>query len=511
MTAFSLKRIVASLEARKLLVSASADLPRAIQAITDDSRRVAAGDLFVAVKGSDVDGHQFLPQARERGAAAAIVETEGSTSLPTLVVRDSREAAAVAAATFYRFPSRELRMVGVTGTNGKTTTVNLLRHLLGLSERRAASIGTLGVLVGGGAGNERGSSSDVAPGGGGGSNLTTPGAIELQRTLRGLLKSGVRSVAMEVSSHSLDQRRVDAIEFDAAVFTNVSRDHIDYHHSMEAYFAAKARLCELLGEDGVAVVNSDDAQWRALPRCGSRRVTYGVESGAADVRAVDIQYFGDGEGGGGAAPGSSWRLVIGSDSHAVRLPLIGAFNVSNALAAAAVAWALGMSPATIAALLASVPQVPGRMERLNDSPVVLRDYAHTPDALERAILAVKPFAPKGVAVVFGCGGDRDKGKRPQMGEIAARLADRVIITSDNPRTENPETILDEIAAGIGKKPFERIEDRRAAIARAIAVASESGELVLLAGKGHETYQIRGKERLPFDEKEIVEEIVRTGQ
>jgi UDP-N-acetylmuramoyl-L-alanyl-D-glutamate--2,6-diaminopimelate ligase len=203
--------------------------------------------------------------------------------------------------------------------------------------------------------------------------------------------------------------------------------------------------------------------------------------------------------------------VTGGERQAVQLPLIGAFNVYNALAAAAACWSLGMSPATIAALLATVPQVPGRMERVNDSPVVLRDYAHTPDALERALIALRPFAPSGIAVVFGCGGDRDKGKRPQMGEIAGRLADRVIITSDNPRTENPETILDEIAAGIAGGKYERIENRRAAIAHAMSVALETGEVVLLAGKGHENYQVRGKERLPFDEKEIVAEIMKTGK
>lgn len=492
MTAFSLRRIISSLEQHQLVRVAASDLPESINGICDDSRQVAAGSLFVAVRGVARDGHDFLAAARERGATAAIVEDGGLSSMPSIVVHDSRMAAAVAAATFHNFPSRDLTIVGATGTNGKTTTVNLLRHILARGEARAASIGTLGVVLEP-APTPEGNHPQPA-----GAGLTTPGAIELQRLLRSLVWRGVSSVAMEVSSHSLHQRRVDCIEFDAAVFTNLSRDHMDYHGSMESYFAAKSRLLDLLAPDGAAVVNADDLQWNALPLGQSARlVRYSAEDNPAEVRARNVVC---------GEQGSSWTLELDGQRAEVRLPLLGAFNVSNALAAAAAAWALGLSPGSIADALSNAPQVSGRMERLLDSPVVLRDYAHTPDALERALLSVMPFAPGGVLLVFGCGGDRDRGKRPEMGRIAAQLARSTIITSDNPRMENPEAILDQIASGMSGALFERIEDRRAAIARAIERARRTGELVLLAGKGHETYQIRGSESLDFDEKVIVNEI-----
>jgi UDP-N-acetylmuramoyl-L-alanyl-D-glutamate--2,6-diaminopimelate ligase len=494
-TSFSLQRIVASLKERGLYVSSEGTLPDSIRAITDDTRRLSNGDLFVAVKGSAADGHRYLPQAKERGASVAIVETPGFTELPHVLVKDSRAAAAVAAATFYLFPARQLRIAGVTGTNGKTTTVNILRHLLHKGEGKAASMGTLGIVVEGSAGVAAASVPGDVPS----AALTTPGPIELQRTLRSLVSEGVVALAMEVSSHSLDQHRVDGIDFDVAVFTNLSRDHIDYHGNMGAYFAAKARFVDLVAPDGTMVVNADDTQWLRLPRRDGRLIRFGIEDRSADVRVSHIKY---------SAAGSDWTLHIGMDEQRVRLPLIGAFNVSNALAAAAAAWAMDVPAPEIAALLTTAPQVTGRMERLHDNPVVLRDYAHTPDALERALLAVRPFAPGGVTVVFGCGGDRDRGKRPQMGSVALRLADRVIITSDNPRTEDPEKILDDIAAGMPGGAFERIEDRREAIQHALAQATRDGHLVLLAGKGHETYQIRGTERLRFDEKEIVEELVK---
>jgi UDP-N-acetylmuramoyl-L-alanyl-D-glutamate--2,6-diaminopimelate ligase len=455
---------------------------------------VAAGFLFVAVRGNDSDGHAYLPQAISRGAAVAIVDRPQRAAIPQLLVTNSRKAAAVAASAFYDSPASRLRLIAVTGTNGKTTTVNIVRHLAGDSgwKGKAASIGTLGVAVG-----DSPSAPAASFAGSGSSLLTTPGPVELQQTLRSLVDSGVGTVAMEVSSHSLEQRRVEGLEFEAAVFTNFSRDHMDYHQNMGTYFAAKALLVDMVAERGSAVVNADEPAWSRLPRGPGRLVGFAVDA-AADVRAADITY---------SAMGSSWTLVVGSESFSVSLPLIGAFNVSNALAAAAAVWSLGMPASAIAERLSSVPQVSGRMERLHDEPIVLRDYAHTPDALERALVAVKPFSPAGVTVVFGCGGDRDKGKRAEMGSIAARLADTVIITSDNPRTENPEAILDDIAAGISGKSFERIEDRRAAILRAITLASRSGQLVLLAGKGHETYQVRGTERIHFDEKEIVGEIV----
>jgi UDP-N-acetylmuramoyl-L-alanyl-D-glutamate--2,6-diaminopimelate ligase len=315
--------------------------------------------------------------------------------------------------------------------------------------------------------------------------------------LRALVDDGVRAVAMEASSHALDQRRLDGIAFSAAVFTNLTRDHLDYHETMEAYFEAKAHLVGLLSKSGTMIVNADDRAWDDLPPLHSF-ATYGFAADAG-VRAINVR---------SSLHGSHFTLVTAGHTEQVTLPLLGDFNVSNALAAIATAIALGASFTNIVARLGTMPQVPGRLERLSAAPVVLRDYAHTPDALERALTAIRPFATRGrVIVVFGCGGDRDPGKRPVMGGIAERLADHVILTSDNPRTEDPEKILDAIEAGMTHRTHERIEDRRAAIARAIEVADRERDIVLLAGKGHETYQVRGTEKLPFDEAQIVSAIL----
>jgi UDP-N-acetylmuramoyl-L-alanyl-D-glutamate--2,6-diaminopimelate ligase len=480
----SLADIREALHRAGLLSGESGALPASIHAVTDDSRAVQRGALFIAVRGAERDGHAYLAIAAERGATAAIVDDATRTTLPALVVSDTRRAAAVAAAAFFGEPAAGLRLVGVTGTNGKTTTVGMLRHLLDEPNAHAASIGTLGVLVGG-----AGEPLD------GGSGLTTPGPVELQRVLRALHDRGVRTVAMETSSHALHQRRVEGLTFEAGVFTNLTRDHLDYHGTMEAYFAAKALLVDQLAPNGVAVVNADDRIWDSLP-AAPRTVRFGLGA-AADVRARHVRPTPD---------GSPFTLVLGSESYEVVLPLIGDFNVANALAAAATAWALGVAGEMIAARISTMPQVPGRLEMLNVHPTVLRDYSHTPDSLERAIAAVRPFATGRLIVVFGCGGDRDRGKRPEMGRIAARGADVAIVTSDNPRTEDPERILDDIEAGMEGVAHERIEDRRDAIARALEIAG-SDDLVLLAGKGHETYQVRGTTKLPFDERQIVQEIV----
>jgi len=479
----ALDTIVRALRDGGELVEVIGTVPVTISAITDDSRGVSTGALFLAVKGSARDGHDYLEGAAAAGAAVAVVEDASRTTLPRLVVRDGRRGAAIAAAAFHGDPCRSLSIVGVTGTSGKTTTVSMLRHLLDAPEAPAASIGTLGVLLG--------SAGDVFPGG---SGLTTPGPVEFQRVLRALVDAGVRRVAMEVSSHALDQRRVEGVPFDAAVFTNLSRDHLDYHGTSEAYFEAKARLVAHLAPGGAAVVNDDVETWRALP-VAPRLVRYGLHSDFAEVRATDVAV---------SPGGSRWTLATPDGSAEVRLPLIGDFNVSNALGAAAAAWALGFPVEQVAERLTTLPQVPGRLERVLDEPAVLRDYAHKPDALERALAAVRPFTTGRLIVVFGCGGDRDRGKRPIMGEIAERLADVVILTSDNPRTEDPERILDEIEAGM-HRPHERVEDRRAAIARALAIATP-GDVVMLAGKGHETYQIRGTTYHPFDEQAIVKEL-----
>jgi UDP-N-acetylmuramoyl-L-alanyl-D-glutamate--2,6-diaminopimelate ligase len=478
-----ISEITTALDERGLLEGVSGELPDHATGVADDSRKVKRGELFIAVRGWNSDGHDFLDAAEQRGAAVAIVEDAKRTKLPALVVREGRLAAAVASSIAYRSPARGLTMVGVTGTNGKTTTTSIMRHLFDDGGGSSASVGTLGVLIG--------SEGELLPGGGG---LTTPGPVELQRVLRALVDRGVRTVAMEVSSHSLDQRRVDGLEFDAAVFTNLTRDHLDYHGTMEAYLQAKARLLDYLKPRGTAVVNADAPEWASLAT-KSRPLTFAIRA-EADIRAEEVRY---------TPRGSEWTLVTPRGPGAVTLPLIGDVNVENALAAAAAAFALGQSAQSIAEGLSTVPQVSGRLEIISTRPTVLRDYAHTPDALERTLRTARAFTRGKLILVFGCGGERDKGKRPIMGEIAERGADCAIVTSDNPRTEDPDSIIDDIEAGMRGSGHERVTDRLAAIQRALDLA-EDGDIVLLAGKGHETYQIRGTTSYPFDEKEIVREM-----
>lgn len=516
-------RLVQALRDAGYLQEVLGVLPDAVRDLVDDSRRVTPESAFLAVQGATQDGHAWIPAAREKGATLFIVEDRAAALAvggPALVVSDGRRSAAAAAAAFHNWPARSLSLVAVTGTNGKTTTVGLLRHLLDSADRPAASIGTLGVLLG--------SAGTEIPGGHG---LTTPGPVELQRVLRQLVDRGVRFVAMEASSHALHQHRVEGVQFAAAVFTNLTRDHLDYHGTMDAYRAAKLSLLDLLAPNGVACLNGDDPAWRDVS--GSRRRLVFGTTEAADVCALDVEF---------SATGSQFILATPSGRRQVTLPLIGDFNVANALGAAAAAEALGVPLAEVAANLSTAPQVPGRLERIHTGPTVLRDYAHTPDALERALTAVRPFAAganaeairatghasegassrghatasgsaQGTAgnrliVLFGCGGDRDRGKRPAMGAIAERLADVTIVTSDNPRTEDPEQILDDIEGGMTRRDHLRIVDRREAIAAALRLAGPH-DVVVLAGKGHETYQIRGTTSFPFDERQIVQELAQS--
>ena len=478
-----LPEIVAALERGGVLVG-TPDLHTwpEITGLTADSRRIEPGMLYCAVRGSVQDGHQFVADARERGAVAALVEREQPVELPQVLVRDGRRAAAVAAETWFGRPAAQLDLVGVTGTSGKTTSVLLARHVLSALEPMG-SIGTLGAFDPGGA---------PVPSEAG--NLTTPGPIDLQATLAALVARGARGAAMEVSSHSLDQGRVDGLVFRVAIFTNLTREHLDYHSTLEAYFKAKAKLATYLSPAGLEVVNADDPAWQRLPR-RHRRVTFGERGGDVTARKVVV----DGSG-------ARFELVTPTGNAAARLPLLGRFNVANALGVAACAWGMGVPVETIADRLATAPQVPGRMERIAERPcTILRDYSHKPDALERALESVRPLTQGRLILVFGAGGDRDRGKRAPMGEIAVRLADVAIVTSDNPRTEDPERILDEVESGMQAKPHQRRTDRREAIALALELA-RPGDTILLAGKGHETYQIIGKEKQPFDERAIVREL-----
>ncbi|MFN2570888.1 MAG: UDP-N-acetylmuramoyl-L-alanyl-D-glutamate--2,6-diaminopimelate ligase [Gemmatimonadales bacterium] len=456
-----------------------------ITGLTSDARTLEPGMLYCAVRGAVLDGHQFVVNAAARGAAAALVESRQEVTIPQVLVRNGRRAAAIAAEAWYDRPAARLQMIGVTGTNGKTTSVILARHVLSALWPMGA-IGTLGCLDPAGA--------PVASEAG---NLTTPGPIDLQATLAELVARGAMGVAMEVSSHSLDQGRVDGLLFRAAIFTNLTRDHLDYHETFDAYFAAKAKLTGYLADAGLAVINADDAAWARLPKT-PRRITFSAEGGgkSADVTARDVQVD---------ARGARFTLVTTRGSHPVALPLLGRFNVANALGVAACAVGLDVPARTVAERLSTAPQVPGRMERIAVDPcVVLRDYAHTPDALERSLETVREVTPAGgrVIVVFGAGGDRDRGKRAPMGEIAVRLADIAIATSDNPRTENPGRILDDVEAGMTSRQHYRVVDRGAAIGQALELARQ-GDTILLAGKGHETYQVIGTTKEPFDEREIV--------
>jgi UDP-N-acetylmuramoyl-L-alanyl-D-glutamate--2,6-diaminopimelate ligase len=443
---------------------------------------VQAGDLFCALPGSQVDGHAFVAQAARAGAAAALVERLATdVELPQLQVTDTRLGIAHLASLFYEDPAEELALVGVTGTNGKSTTVWLARHLLS-DLGPAGAVGTLGVVH---------PSGELAAGG-----LTTPDPIALMQALADLGDEGSRSVSLEVSSHALDQRRADALRFAAVVFTSFSREHLEYHQDLDDYLATKLRLVELLRPGGLCAVNADEPAWLDIEYEEGRVWRYGLAA-AADVRAVDLEL---------GPHGSRWRLVTPAGDALVELPLPGGFNVRNALAAATVGLDAGLVPERIAELLGGTPPVPGRMEVLRREPsVVLRDYAHTPDAFERALGALRPGVEGRLIAVFGCGGERDPGKRPLMGEIAARLADLTIVTSDNPRSEDPEAIIAQVVADADPAKYEVVVDRRDAIVRALDEAAP-GDVVVLLGKGHETYQLVGDERQPFDEATIVREL-----
>jgi UDP-N-acetylmuramoyl-L-alanyl-D-glutamate--2,6-diaminopimelate ligase len=478
------KALLDALRRDDLLVSAPTDLPE-FTGLGVDSRSVIPGQLYVAVRGSQADGHRYIGDAVRRGAAAVVVEQPQSSGVAEVVVRDGRRAALALGAAWYNYPARRLTLLGVTGTNGKTTTTGLLNHLFN-EHGTAGSIGTLGAFDG------RGEPIVSTAG-----SLTTPGPVDLQATLAELVTRGTTHVAMEASSHSLDQGRLDGLAFAAGVFTNLTRDHLDYHGTMDAYLAAKLKLSALLGSSGLEVVNLDDEAWRAMPRRSSR-VTFGLNP-AADVRASSVILD---------SSGSRFELSGRFGTTEATLPLLGDFNVANALAAAACALGLGRPLDDVVTRLAAAPQVPGRMERISEVPsVVLRDYAHTPDALERALATLKPLTRGRLIVVFGCGGDRDRGKRAIMGRIAAEGADLAVVTSDNPRTEDPDAIVDDVEQGMGTVPHRRITDRLAAIHAALEEA-RPGDTLLLAGKGHETYQVVGTEKVPFDEREIVERAVK---
>ncbi len=479
-----LRAIMDVLQQRGLLLS-GADDAADVTGITDDSRAVRRGDLYCAWQGTTRDSHQFVAGAVQNGATAVLVERMiADVTVPQVVVRDGRRAAAVAANVIFGNPADGLLVTGVTGTNGKTTTAWIMRHLLS-AKYSAALIGTLGIFLADGKPLQA-------------ESLTTPGPVELARVLSQLVQSGVTAISMEVSSHALDQGRVHALRFDAAVFTNLTRDHLDYHGTLDAYLDAKRSFAELIRPGGAVIINADDTAWAGLEQRAERTLRFGIARDDADVSAQDVDFRPD---------GTRFVLTWQQQRAQVDLPLLGDYNVQNALGAAAACLSLGYPLTEVATLLSSVPQVPGRLERIHTSNfTVLRDYAHTPDALERVLRTLRDIAAGRIIAVFGAGGDRDKGKRPAMGEIAQRLADVAIVTSDNPRSESPEAIIDEIVAGMKTGEYARIVNRRQAIAEALRSA-RAGDVVLLAGKGHETYQIVGSQKFDFDERAIVAELM----
>ncbi len=449
-----------------------------------DDRDVISGTLFFCVRGFTRDGHDFAPLAVERGALALVVERPLGLGVPEIQVPDTRTAMAPAAARFYGDPTGELQVVGITGTNGKTTTAFLMRSLLEAAGRQTGLLGTVKSIVGG-------IEHPV--------KRTTPEAIELQRTFRDMLDGGDTACAMEVSSHALELHRADAIHFAVAMFTNLTQDHLDFHPTMEDYFLAKRRLFQD-ASPSQAVINLDDPYGQRLAAELDAPITFALDREAV-YRAHEVET---------GLTGSRFSVQTpDGQTVEIRSPLRGRFNVYNVLGAFAAARALQVPADVAVAAIAQADQVPGRLEPVEEGQefAVLVDYAHTPDSLENVLAAARALTDHRLHVVFGCGGDRDRAKRPLMGEIATRLADRVIVTSDNPRSEDPEAIIAEILVGAGAGTDHEV-DRREAIARTIAGA-EPGDVVVIAGKGHEQGQeFEAGRKLPFDDVSVAREALR---
>ncbi|MEW6726719.1 MAG: UDP-N-acetylmuramoyl-L-alanyl-D-glutamate--2,6-diaminopimelate ligase [Bacillota bacterium] len=465
------------------VLAAEGDLSVDVKGIAYDSRSAVPGSLFVAVPGFNVDGHAFIPQAAANGAVAFLVQRpEGLPEGPAWVaVPDSRKALAAVAARFYGYPARELHIVGVTGTNGKTTTTYLMRSIYRHLGFKTGLIGTIQCLI----------DDQAVP-----VERTTPESLDLQRLFRRMRDGGVTRVVMEVSSHALALHRVDPESIDTAIFTNLTQDHLDFHGDMESYYAAKERLFLEQRAGTLAVVNADDPYGLRLKvSCKGRAITYGLRSGA-DVRADDVRV---------TPKGAAFKISSPWGEFKLGLKFTGLFNVYNSLGVTAAALGEGIPVQDIVNALSTAPGVPGRFEQVDAGQdfTVIVDYAHTPDGLENVLRAAREIAPGRVISVFGCGGDRDRGKRPRMGAVSARHADFSVITSDNPRTEDPLAIIAEIEPGVRSAggSYTVVPDRREAIRSALQMA-KNGDIVVIAGKGHETYQIVGGTRYPFDDRDV---------
>ena len=482
------------------IVSRTGSLTAPVANLTDDSRRVSPGTLFVAVRGERVDGHRFIPQAVEGGAAAIVAQEDpGRLTIPVVRVADTRRAVGLLGSRYFGNPSAKLRMIGVTGTNGKTTITYLCRAILESIGRRVGVIGTVAYEIG----EERVAASH-----------TTPGALELQQLLARMVRANLDGVAMEVSSHALALDRTMGCEFDVAVFTNLTQDHLDFHRDMDDYFAAKLRLFTGLRDRGLkpnakrAIVNLDDPRGAHIKQAVRVPVwTYGL-SPAADLRAEDVQL---------SVSGTTFSLVTPMGTARVTSSLVGEHNVYNALAAIGVGLHEGLSLEAVCRGVASVVNVPGRFERIDAGQgfTVVVDYAHTEDALMRILSAAQRLKTGRIITVFGCGGDRDRTKRPKMGRAAVEGSDIVVLTSDNPRTEDPQAILRDVEVGVKEAlhraphvQYRMVADRREAIFTAVREA-RSGDMVLIAGKGHEDYQIIGTTKHHFDDREVARDAIQS--
>lgn len=468
------------------IIEMNADAEREISGVSYDSRKTEKGDMFVAIRGFEADGHKFIPKAAENGAAVILCEEKPSCDIPYVLVSDSRYGLAIVSRDFFGDPASEMTMIGITGTSGKTSSSYLIKHMLESKlDAKVGLIGTNGNMIG----------DELLH-----TEHTTPESYELHKLFRHMADSGCTHVVMEVSSHSLTLERVAGIHFDVALYTNLSQDHLDFHGTMEEYAAAKRKLFSMCS---LGCFNLDDA-WADFMRDGAscRTMTFSTEKNEADLVAKDIRLTAD---------GVRFASVSGDEISMTKLGIPGMFSVYNALGTMSVGLALGLSLADCSDAMSSAKGVKGRLEIVptgRDFSVVI-DYSHKPDALEKVLKTLKPVTRGRLIALFGCGGDRDKLKRPIMGRIAADNADLVVVTSDNPRTEDPDEIIREIVAGMKDKrtPTKVICDRREAIAWAIDNAAP-GDVLLLAGKGHEDYQVVGHEKHHMDEREIVSDCLK---
>lgn len=461
-----------------------------ITSIENDNRKVQNGSLFICIKGYTVDGHDFAEAAAASGAVAVLAERPLELAVPVILVKNTSRAMAVLADAFYGQPTKKLQLIGITGTNGKTTTSHLIEKILADAGKKTGLIGTMYTKIG----SEKFETKN-----------TTPESLTLQKTFKQMTEAGVESAVMEVSSHALDMGRVHGCDYDIAVFTNLTQDHLDYHHTMEDYKRAKSLLFSQLGNTydlrhpKFAILNADDEASELYQKSTAAHIiTYGIDR-TADINAVNIRM---------TAAGTSFDLVTPGGNYPLKIQLIGKFSVYNVLASVAAALASGVSIESIIRSLEEVEGVSGRFELVNAGQdfTVIVDYAHTPDSLENVLKTVRQFAQKNIYVVVGCGGDRDRTKRPIMAQIACQYATDPVFTSDNPRSEDPLSILKEMEEGVKGEEYIVVPDRKEAITLAVNQAS-AGDVILIAGKGHETYQIIGNKVYDFDDRLVAKEAI----